>query len=190
MSSGNDAVCKSMRQGSDKPGSATALVSDVSAEEAMRCDLECHTHTITPTMHAQNRARKSWLDHVCVTVALAIVGGGRDACVGLMKCVAGRVYLDSWAGACGILMAWKQVGHSIWAPAAFESVAMCCPQTGQLNLISLISAIRLPYQDRGYNKILGRPGSSKSSRCPDLCAFVAAPDALKFNYACESGVFL
>jgi hypothetical protein len=45
---------------------------------------------------------------------------------------------SSVAGACGTVIFWKHVGHSITEPACDESHLMCCPHTGQAYLNSLM----------------------------------------------------
>src|SRR5208283_4318017 len=62
--------------------------------------------------------------------------------------VAGRsptlvpVMMNFWAsvvGACGTVIFWKHVGHSICEPACDESHLMCWPHTGQAYLNSLMA---------------------------------------------------
>jgi hypothetical protein len=45
---------------------------------------------------------------------------------------------SSDAGACGAVIFWKHVGHSITEPLCDESHFMCWPHTGQANLNSLM----------------------------------------------------
>src|SRR5580765_8408759 len=47
-------------------------------------------------------------------------------------------FWSSDAGACGTVIFWKQVGHSISVPACDESHLMCWPHTGQAYLNSLM----------------------------------------------------
>jgi hypothetical protein len=47
---------------------------------------------------------------------------------------------SSVAGACGAVIFWKQVGHSITVPLCDESHFMCWPHTGQAYLNSLMAA--------------------------------------------------
>src|ERR1700722_10137905 len=42
------------------------------------------------------------------------------------------------SGACGTIIFWKQVGHSIWVPDCDESHLICWPHTGQAYLNSLM----------------------------------------------------
>ena len=58
---------------------------------------------------------------------------------GLATCAADKMNLESAAGAWGTIIFWKQVGHSSCEPVVLESAVMCCPQTGQANLNSLIA---------------------------------------------------
>src|SRR5712691_5169153 len=61
----------------------------------------------------------------------------------LPTCVADKMSLESAeAGACGTMIFWKHVGHSSCLPLALESAVICCPQTGQANLNSLIAYAR------------------------------------------------
>jgi hypothetical protein len=55
------------------------------------------------------------------------------------------VMMNLWSsdeGACGTVIFWKQVGHSIFVPACDESHRMCWPHTGQAYLNSLIEVRR------------------------------------------------
>jgi hypothetical protein len=46
---------------------------------------------------------------------------------------------SSDSGACGAVIFWKHVGHSITVPLCDESHFMCCPHTGQAYLNSLMA---------------------------------------------------
>jgi hypothetical protein len=46
---------------------------------------------------------------------------------------------SSVAGACGAVIFWKQVGHSITVPLCDESHFMCWPHTGHAYLNSLMA---------------------------------------------------
>src|ERR1017187_8263094 len=46
------------------------------------------------------------------------------------------------AGACGTMIFWKHVGHSITVPACDESHLMCWPHTGQAYLNSLMALLK------------------------------------------------
>jgi len=48
---------------------------------------------------------------------------------------------SSVAGACGAVIFWKQVGHSITVPACDESHFMCWPHTGHAYLNSLMAGV-------------------------------------------------
>ncbi len=47
---------------------------------------------------------------------------------------------SSVEGACGTVIFWKHVGHSIFVPACDESHRICWPHTGQAYLNSLMAA--------------------------------------------------
>ena len=53
-------------------------------------------------------------------------------------------FCSSDDGACGAVIFWKHVGHSITVPPDDESHIMCWPQTGQANLNSLMGAQNIP----------------------------------------------
>ena len=56
-------------------------------------------------------------------------------------------FCSSDAGACGAVIFWKHVGHSITEPACDESHIICCPHTEQANLYSLM-AVAKPFHIR------------------------------------------
>ena len=49
---------------------------------------------------------------------------------------------SSVAGACGTVIFWKHVGHSITVPLCDESHLMCWPHTGQAYLNSLMAVCK------------------------------------------------
>src|SRR5476651_964639 len=51
-------------------------------------------------------------------------------------------FASSDAGACGAVIFWKHVGHSITVPLRDESHIMCWPHTGQANLNSLMASAK------------------------------------------------
>src|ERR1700722_5056782 len=51
-----------------------------------------------------------------------------------------KINFCSSVGACGTMIFWKHVGHSIWVPDCDESHLMCWPHTGQAYLNSLMIA--------------------------------------------------
>jgi hypothetical protein len=63
-------------------------------------------------------------------------------------------------GACGAMILWKQVGHSKGFPLALVSAVICCPQTGQANLNSLIYPIKhsTPKSERQLKNLNRRLG--------------------------------
>src|SRR5271154_257761 len=68
-------------------------------------------------------------------VASGIVGTGRSPFFVPVMMNFG----SSVSGACGTVIFWKQVGHSICEPACDESHLMCWPHTGQAYLNSLMA---------------------------------------------------
>jgi hypothetical protein len=68
---------------------------------------------------------------------------------------------SSVEGACGAVIFWKQVGHSITVPLCDESHFMCWPHTGQANLNSLM-AVRKTFHIQAAAAIRFLPN-------PDLC---------------------
>ena len=78
-------------------------------------------------------------------------------------CVPVRMnFWSSDAGACGTVIFWKHVGHSITEPACDESHFMCWPHTGQAYLNSLMAVpktfhIRAPLATRIFQVIDAKP---------------------------------
>jgi hypothetical protein len=71
----------------------------------------------------------------------AVVPMGR--CFGSLLPV--RINFGSWpAGACGAMIFWKHVGHSMVVPLCEASHRMCWPQWGQAYLNSLMTAATIP----------------------------------------------
>jgi hypothetical protein len=51
-------------------------------------------------------------------------------------------FWSSVVGACGTVIFWKHVGHSMTVPACDESHLMCWPHTGQAYLNSLMAVAK------------------------------------------------
>src|SRR5487761_2444748 len=94
-------------------------------------------------------------------VSVAAFGSGRSP---TLVPVRTNFWSSPAAGACGAVIFWKHVGHSIIVPACDESHLICWPQTGQAYLYSLMAAaetfhIRAVLATRFFNP--GKPGQRR-----------------------------
>ena len=101
----------------------------------------CQSKKAAPPVTRSNKTGISDALRLCNLVFLT--AGSEANEVGAIEAfVAERINFGSPdSGAWGATILWKQVGHSNGFPLALESAVMCCPQTGQANLNSLISHI-------------------------------------------------
>jgi hypothetical protein len=101
----------------------------------------CQSKKATPPVTSSNNTGTSDALRLCSFDFLMVGSEPKD--VGAVPAlVPERMNFGSpESGACGATILWKQVGHSNGFPLALESAVICCPQTGQANLNSLISHI-------------------------------------------------
>jgi hypothetical protein len=98
-------------------------------------------------------------------------------------------FWSSDAGACGAVIFWKHVGHSITVPLRDESHIMCWPHTGQANLNSLMAAPKhftsMRRWQRGFSILTHRRKDAGTQSKKTLCGLASLRLCVKNKSAYE-----